>query len=494
MFKNIITTTALTTEGANEFFGEKIGGGTWNRDITFLTTLRALLAPRMKDEDFLCVAFTDTAYNAERVNDYGDTRAVRSIVENWIDHDNEIHIHNFRSAFQEANTAWIDAVERCFLNVSTGWRRVEKVTVFFHKVFRVLCYINPELRSVTIFTDGMDIRRMHYLQCGIFAFIPWYFDPEVGVTDLEMELINSLREKTSAKYEECIAKIAAQYDFETARIRNLLRGFETKYEQMQCDRIRNEIDRALRNLESLDRQYAECLRNKRDYEATLMGLEMKISENGDESEIMDFFIRNKQLSLRFVRGNVMEFVVKTTLDFFDEELAARVIDNENSILYGRFGDRYRGQITADDMKILAREIFINQMLRIRVCAAYQFEIGGTVVARSNYEFGPECASYFPNPHINRYSCLGTYKRTINERLKENDYIGAITQCISSAKSLNFGDGAVMEEFACKMYGTEYKTKKFIEDQDGNLMTVKEAVDWARAHQQNEEEAGNGENY
>ena len=61
-----------------------------------------------------------------------------------------------------------------------------------------------------------------------------------------------------------------------------------------------------------------------------------------------------------------------------------------------------------------------------------------------YDYNESCDTYIPNPHIDRYSCLGNYERTMNERLMENDAIGAIEQCISSCKSLNFSDSTVME--------------------------------------------------
>lgn len=482
MFKNILTTTPMSTETANDFFNNRIYGESWSRDMTFLSTLRALLNPRMSRDDSLYLSFSGSNYTASQLNDLTKDRAVRAIVSDWIGVENMIHVHNFRSIDADSNASWISFMESSFTSVYEDWHRVEKVTAFFHKVFTVLCYINPAKKSVILFTNNMDVRRMHYLQCGIFAFIPWYFDPEKGVSDLEMELISSLREKTSEKYEACLAKFADKYEFEKERVRKLLRGFETRYEQIQCDRLRSEISNIMRTLESLDRQYADNLKSKRDSEAALMGLEMKIASGGDDSEIMDYFLAHKQLSLEKVRGSQMEFTVRTTLDFFDEDLARRVIENNDSFLYRNYDGRYdNGQISTGDMRELLTEIFLNQTLRIRFCAAYRFDMGGSVTALSSYEYGAKCKDYMPNPHIDRYSCLGNYKRIINDRLKENDYIGAIEQCIASAKSLNFGDGAVMGEFVSKMYAMHGNSRstKFIETPDGKVLTVKEALAWVK---------------
>ena len=35
---------------------------------------------------------------------------------------------------------------------------------FFRKQFNVLCFVNKELKSVAIFGDSLDLRKMHYLQ------------------------------------------------------------------------------------------------------------------------------------------------------------------------------------------------------------------------------------------------------------------------------------------------------------------------------------------
>ena len=50
MFPNVISDTPLTQRGANEYFSN-IAGMNWYGDVTMVTTLRALLAERMKEGD-----------------------------------------------------------------------------------------------------------------------------------------------------------------------------------------------------------------------------------------------------------------------------------------------------------------------------------------------------------------------------------------------------------------------------------------------------------
>ena len=91
----------------------------------------------------------------------------------------------------------------------------------------------------------------------------------------------------------------------------------------------------------------------------------------------------------------------------------------------------------------------------------------------------------PNPHINRYSCLGNYVRTINELLKDRNYIGAIEQCSASAKSLNFGDSTVMHEFMRFMYSSGNRT--FIELSDGTTVSPINAIKWLKEQENNDEQ-------
>lgn len=48
MFKTSISSTPFTTEAANSYFAN-ITGGAFGNDCSFLATLRALVAPRIKE-------------------------------------------------------------------------------------------------------------------------------------------------------------------------------------------------------------------------------------------------------------------------------------------------------------------------------------------------------------------------------------------------------------------------------------------------------------
>lgn len=494
MFKSVINSTPLVSDAANSFF-QNITGRSFNRDVTFLTTLRALVHPRMTPEERLVLCFSSTNYSANDVKRNSIDRILGAIVGDTYLMDSPdsdkgiIQIHNFTSAVQEDNYACLELVKSSFESRYSGWYRLEKITDFFRRTFYVLCFINPERKSVILFTDNMDVRKMHYLQCSIFAFLPWYFDPEKGVSELEMELINSLREKKSDKYEECIAQIASQYDFRTQKIRDLLSGFETRYEKLECERVRNSIKDILFEIDRLNEQIGNYLRSKSQEEIHLLGLEAKIQgDSAGDSEIMEYFLCNHKLVLESVTDREMVFSCMDYLTYFDEDMAKQMIDNERSYVYRPHGRACNNFIVAEDMKKLMYAIFINQTLRVKFCAAYSFALDGNVRALSHHNYGYEFRECTPNTHIDVYSCMGNYQQAINQLLTKHDYIGAIEQCIASCKSLNFADSTVMAEFMYRLYGLSdaHVNNRCIELPDGSIVTPLEAVKYLN------EQEGNGE--
>lgn len=486
MFRAVISRTQMTSEAANNFF-QHITGEAWSGDFSFLSTLRALIAPRMQEDERLYVGFTNSNYSASQVASTSANRVVRSVIDLAHVKPGSIIIHNFAGRTQEDNYACLELMKSTFCEVYPGWHQLGKVTELFRKTFYVLCFINPETKSVVIFTDNMDIRKMHYLQCSILGFLPWYFDPNDGVSEEEMKLIQSLREKTSNQYEDCIVKFAEKYDFKTMHIRRLLADFETRFERQECEKIRSEIREIDRTIDNYSKEISNYLVCRRGSEVRLLGLQIKIESGNGESEIMDYFLANQKLVLDSANDSAMVFVVKDYLTYFNEDMAKTIIENPDSYVYVPDGRRCNNYIQAEDMKRLMCAIFVDQTLRIKFCAAYRFDIRNqSVVALDGFDYGPEFREYMPNTHIDRFRCLGSHEVAINTNLRNNDYIGAIEQCVASCKSLNFGDSTVMAEFMRRMYGLQGHTNvnnRCIELPDGSILTAKEAADWLKLNEE-----------
>jgi hypothetical protein len=486
MFRQVVRGTALTTAEADAYFG-RIHGESFSDDVTFLSTLRALVAPRMQEGEKVCVRFINSSYEERSVQGAGSDAVVRAVYNAQYFNDGSVTIHDFRGRKEDVR-ANFEVIESSFCDVYQGWQRLEKVTDFFRRTFYCVCFVNPERRRVVIFTDPLNMQKMHYLQCAIFAFMPWYFNPEDGVKTEEMELIQSLRGKDVDEYLKCIAKIASQYDFRSDYIRKALAGFEANFEKREREEEKDKIRDLMLDIERFQNKLADTLRIKRNHEIKLLGLETKIAQSTEgDSEIMEYFLCNRNLSLRDVTENILCFVAKGYVTYYDEDMAKAMVDNENSYVYRLRGYDCNSRIEKQDMKRLMYAIFIDQTLKLKFCAAYKFEFGVRVYAISGYEYNEEFSDCMPNPHIDEYSCMGDYERTMNECIGSSDYIGALEQGVASCKSLNFGDSTVMQEFMKRMYGFGDRPYHCIELPDGQIVTPEEAIRWMKKEDRIQEE-------
>lgn len=493
MFRQSISQTALTSDAANSYF-EHIRGENFNGDITFLSTLRALIAPRMSDGESLYLKFDQSNYTGDVIRGNQPKRLITSLTRNFdISQPGIIYIHSVQSVRQEDNTMCLDVIKSNFARAYPGWYRLSRVTDLFRNQFYTLCFVNPELKSVVVFVDSLSVSKMHYLQCAILGFFPWYFSPEKGVTQEEMDLINTLRAKNPNEYSACIVQLAERYDFRAAKIKQQLAGFETVYERQECERVRNTIAKVDVDINRYNQEIDEQLTYRRELEIKLLGLETKIASSNEDSEIMDYFLRNKKLDLDYVDNTTLAFIVKDYISYFDEDVAKRVIDNEHSVIYSPDGRACNNYIRANKVKELMYAIFIDQIIRIKVCAAYSFSLTGNVRAQQHYQFGTEYAGYMPNPHIQGYSCMGNYVTPINNCLQKRDYISALEQTIASAKSLNFTDSTVLAYFMRNLYGLGEEehiraSHKWFELPDGRCVTAAQAADWVWEQNHPEQEA------
>lgn len=498
MFKEYVGNTALTSEVANDYFGNILYAGSpsvprW-ADTSMLATARALIAPRMGDDGRLCIRMMESG-DADRVKNridlgYSGERIVASLT-NGVDPDvgDSLHLCNVTGG-GDSLAAVMKLAEDNFEKTFEGYHRLPKITDFYIKSFKVLCYINPEIKSTILILENMNLRRFHYLQCSILAMMPWYYDQTVGVNEDELGLINALREKSPDNYLRLINKIASRYDFESARIRKLLAGFETRADREALNTVKNSIEHLDERLDELRTSFTTYMEKRNEECIKLLGIEAKIrNSEGKDSEIMNYFMCNKSLFLCGTDSKSVTFIARGYLTYYDEDAAKRYIDNQDSYVYNYCSPRW---ITPDQMKELMTAIFIDEELNLQVCAAYTIYMNGGVRGITGYDYTAKSGAfeeYMPNPHIDRYRCLGNHETQINMLLKERNYIGAIEQCVASAKSVNFHDSIVMEKFCSGL--CDSSVMRCIELPDGSVVTPMDAVKWLESRKNNAETTEEG---
>lgn len=368
----------------------------------------------------------------------------------------------------EGNQRIPEWVPEKFTETHPGWERVQRVSSFFERLFDCTCFINQEQKSTVVIVGRLDTGRMHYILCSIFAMLPWYYKKET-VTPEDIELVKSLREPSYEKFLAAIAEFEGRYDFYTPKIRSL-GDYESEWEGREISRMQRKSDNLRDRLDGLYRDLAEYTKQKSAIDRQILGWKLGTSER--EYTIKQYLIDNAQ-KVRFVSADDdgMTVEILTDLVYFDDELAEDVYDSTRDLINET---RTRNaKLTKEEMKLLFKALFLDKSIILRFCAAYRLNVSGCRVdALGEFDFDSAAAKYMPNPHINRYTCIGGYEQGFIKCMSAQNYIGAIEQAIASCQSLNFADGTVMEYFMKTLYETDKRCLVM----NGLNLTPKEAVD------------------
>lgn len=474
MFQENISQTPLTGAMADAVF-RNISGSSFGDDNTFLSTLRMALYGRIPEDESLYLDFHGMSRSYGRYRSADDiSNAIGEPIDNY--GNGRLSICYLEIYDQEDNKKIMDFIDSNFTGRFEGWQRMQKVTDLFRVSFRVSCFYNETKKSTILFVERMNMRILHLMQSGIVGYLPWYFSLKKGECDDVVELVYSVREKTPDRYMNCIRRFAEQFDFRTEKIRMELAGYENVALKERLSEVERQIESIMGDIRSYNDTINDLMNRKFEYDIIMTGVQTKLSSGDVENETMDYFLANKNLVLERVRGSELRFGVKTYIEYFENDALKSALKNEHSFVYSGANSK----INKEMMKKLMTAIFIDNKLRVRSCGTYMIDVKGRFEAFSRVTYADEYSGYLPNPHIDEYACLGNHTLSIRSALNEHNYIGAIEQCISSAKSLNFNDAPVMRVFMDRMYNYRGNVG-FIEAPDGQLLKPIEAIEWLNAN-------------
>ena len=460
MFTKEISSTTLTNDIAERLF-DNITASSYGPDCSFAATLRAVLHGRLPVDESLNLALIP-------LKPYLTTADV--ITEEIRRYDMG-HSYTVYIVYPQYKNAGLQMLESVRSYMGDGKRYFdtcaprEDLRLFYIKMLNGLFYTNDH--SALIFLDHLDTRRFHALQMMIPRYLPCLFDG-APLSAAETALLKSLGLKTSAEYERLIEQFAQQLDMRSEIIRTRLKGFETSFERERMQAVSHDI-------EVHQHEYTMHMDNLRrtsnaiqDLQITLAGLQCRIDSDSGDSELMEYFLCNKNLSIMRVQGTELEFVVHGYADMYDEEAVETYAGNHGSYLYSHING-----IPKEAMERFYRAVFIERTYKLRLCAAYKADMRNSLKPMREYIFPPESFSYIPNPHIQRHGCIGGFGSRFMEYMSRRDYVGAIDQAAVSARNLNFHDSGVIMNFVTLLSKT---TVQCVEDADGNLMTPRAAIE------------------
>ena len=485
MFERNVTSTPFYNDDANLVFGN-ITGDTFRGDVTFISALRAMLGKRIGDGslDFYLLSKTPRGNGDE--NKLMEELGIR---ETDI-RDNTLTLINVIASPEDLPRHFEILHEKIVpLKLEKGWAIAPGVREYFGSIEGgVVCLTNAEHKCTLLIVGNIGIKQSHWLASTIPLYFPWYF-PELqnGVTKDEMAMCISLtpdnKEKKGTNFLNALKVMAAEYNFREKKLMSLLTGFTSSRDRDRMDQLRRDIESIRRSMSDLMDTYAAKASNLHDKEISIAGIQSRIDSNEGDNELVDYFICHPNLTLLNAYNGDMKFETRGYLAYFDEEAVEVYLKRSGSPIYRPDGYDYSDEISGEDMARLIKAIFIDQTLRLRVCAAFQFSgTNARALSKSDYShYTDESKEFTPNSHIWYHACIDRHRHYMQESLGKNDYIGAIEQALASTMTLNVHDATVFNEFMKVMYGHGGSTfnSAHIEAPDGSVMSTKEAIEWLK---------------
>ena len=472
MFNKGIYKTTLTSDVADKLFSNITSENVNRLDSSFLATLRALLRKRLPQDETVKLACCEVHVTYQQMTEASSNQCM-----NWFLPDDirlsQTYGHNIYIVYAtgaNAGDKMLDIVKAYAGNGNlhmSNYTRRDDLHVFYARKAKSLFYTDDTQRNTVIFTSKMELKHFHVLQMLIPKYLPLLFDNS-PLTETETLLLKSTGNKSAVEYETLIEDFAKEFDIRAEIIRTRLTGFESVHERIHADELRRKISDQQKDYEHhlfMMRSVAETIQ---EYQYTLAGLECAIGKQSEDSELMEYFMCNKNLSLMRVIGTRLEFVAHGYVDIYDPEAFEQYVGNHNGYMYSGLNPA----ITKPEMEMLYRALFGECKYKLRICAAFAADIKTGLVGMSHYSFPTESKTYFPNPHIQHFGCIGDYAGRFMEYMQKRDYVGGIDQAIVSARNFNFYDSAVMGNFASSFSST---TIKCIEKSDGTILTPLAAI-------------------
>ena len=476
MFRECITSTALTGPTPDTAF-EHISGENFRGDISFLASARAFLDPRMeKDKDKVSIRFMNMSSDAPVSNEF---------LASAIGHDKLVIVN--LSGSRDTSTKAMANVDAEFVKTFGGFVEAPKIRAFYDRSFAARCFVDRDKRASVVFADHIDMRTLHFLECSILIMLPWYFENDPKLSTDERALVDCLmnKEATASDYNRCIDKIAEKYDFRTSAIKTMLSGFETKYKRIQLDKARAELHNYDDNINSYLDMIRDATRQREDAQIRILGLEESIRSQSGDSELIEFMLAHKNIELVDVHDRSFDIIIKSRFSPMDGSKAEidNQLKNKDSYIYQYNGRSYDevSDINPNDMAMLIRAIFVDESVGLNLCGAYSIDLMSShnSIARRDYPFSTAYSDYMPNPHINRYQCLGQNATMIGDCIARGNYLGAVMLCMTATGTIVPGDYTVMTEFMEHMYGIKHWNTHAIVLPDGRVCNPKEAIAWLK---------------
>lgn len=475
MFENTIDSTPFTGTLADCMF-RHINGNNFDSDVSFLATLRALLMQRMSAED--TVDFHYCALQSQ-TNEVSELNALVRRASNG--GNNFIVVNYITDPFEDNDDAQKDLFTA--IEAPEGYCELADVQVFFAEKMLCRAFINETTRSVIFMVFQLTPRKYHLIQCSIPKLMPWFF-ADNHISMQERDLLFSLRYKTSAEYEEALTKMSQTTTYKQKSSSAMIIAFKRKSLEKQKRTAEQMITQINQKIDRLNRDILLYFRNLNDENFKLNGIlaALQSAETDTSDDFAQFITNNACIDILNYTDDVIRFAVRGYLDVYDPEAYQSLANNRNSWYWDCASNETF--VNRTSRKMLLDAIFgDNPTFKLKTVGVFSLNVTTAEVSayRNESDYRPYMSTHHPNPHLYYNACLGAHRAPISRALVRGDIIGAMSQCISSAHSVNVTESASFRYTCRNLFNDD---KAVLEGPDGQLYTPAMALQYLQEQEAN----------
>lgn len=360
-----------------------------------------------------------------------------------------------------------------------GWASLDTppypVAPFLTAASETRVYANTELKSTVIFVRQPTDRWIDMLCSSMFRVLPWYFTG--GMSEDETALFRAISKKDADTFNSIINAFCTNYDFQAARFKKVLIGWNDGYRKKQIITLKSQCEDCHANIAHYQEEIARMFNKLEQSSVNLAALEAQ-GDSTDDS-VYKFFMSHKQISIVSTQqnsdGNVMEYCVAETIEYFDADAFVRLYNNPCSSIGG----------APKDVKDIFYAVFADNKGMFRVEGMFRLVNLSSITACRSATSGQFSETHLPHPHLYHHACLGGNANYINTYLGQGNWDMAIEQTIAAVKNINFGDGVVIGEFVTDVRNALESSRKCILADNGKAMTLREFLAYIRENNETE---------
>lgn len=490
--KPIDSELKVLSQDFQDYFCKKIRGYVRiNGDKSLEAVGRLVLFPRIGDDECIYFSHKNTGCGKEVILNNSLSFSVSALTDpnRGKLNKNRLNCINIATLYSEEEYALnFETIRKGFSEYFTDYVELIDVEEYLRPCMTVLIYINDKKQDTYIFVRELNPKRLHFLLSLMPRFLPWYFKDN-PLDDDEIALFKSLTCRCSPEFVHICNKMTEErFDLREIFLRQKLDGFGNSYYIDRIKKIQFDQNVCRNSMISAETNYAREAKKLQDLIIMEAGIRESMLNGKQENIVLNYLLCNKSVDvIDASKHAVLKFIVRTFIANWDPEQANILLTKQTSKSaffrdYNRnFLKFYETQMPDKRIEKLVKALFIDETLKLRVCAAYSLDFASkTFAGHSHYMYGLNYKSYTPNQHIHQYACLGNNVPEIRRAVTNSDYIMAIESCIASAQNINMLEPNTVSYFMKEILNPE--AGQIIQMPDGTTKTPTDAVEWIEAQE------------